>query len=93
MKNIQCYNRKSRKNVKCKQEILGNVKVVKRNLRGYYAVITEESYGGKIEIKYFEKRQGYYVLKENDVDLRTQTDLELVDGVLINTRGHYRFEN
>ena len=93
MKNIQCYNRKSRKNVKCKQEILGDVKVVKGNLRGYYAVITEESYGDKIEIKYFEKRQGYYVLKENDVDLRTQTDLELVDGVLINTRGHYRFEN
>ena len=91
MKNIQCNNRKSRKN---RQMQTGDfVKVVKGNLRGYYAVITEESYGDKIEIKYFEKRQGYYVLKENDVDLRTQTDLELVDGVLINTRGHYRFEN
>ena len=29
------------------------------------------------------------VLKENDMDSRT--DLELVEGVLINTTGHYRF--
>ena len=69
------------------------VKVVKGNFRGYYPVITEESYGDEIEINYFEKRQRYYVLKENDMDSRTQTDLELVEGVLINTRGHYRFEN
>ena len=69
------------------------VKVVKGNFGGYYAVITEESYGDEIEINYFEKRQCYYVLKENNLDSCTQTDLELVKGVLINTRGHYRFEN
>ena len=69
------------------------VKVVKGNFRGYYAVITEESYVDEIEINYFEKRQRSYVLKENDMDSCTQTDLELVEGVLINTRGHYRFEN
>ena len=47
------------------------IKIVKGNFRGYYAVITEESYGDEIEIR----------------------DLELVEGVFINTRGHYRFEN
>ena len=69
------------------------VKVVKGNFRGYYAVITEESYGDKIEINYFEKRQPFYVLKENNMDSLAQTDLELVEGVLINTSGNYRFEN
>ena len=44
------------------------VKVVKGNFRGYYAVITEESYVDEIEINYFEKRQRSYVLKENDMD-------------------------
>ena len=63
------------------------------NFRGYYAVITEESYVDEIKINYFEKRQHSYVLKENDMDSCTQTDLELVEGVFINTRGHYRFEN
>ena len=67
------------------------VKAVKGNL--LYAVITEERYSDETEINYFEKRQHYYVLKENDMDSHTQTDLELVEGVLINTRGHYRFEN
>ena len=69
------------------------VKIVKGNFRGYYAVITEESYGDKIEINYFEKRQHFYVLKENNMDSLAQTDLELVEGVLINTSGNYRFEN
>ena len=69
------------------------VKVVKGNFRGYYAVITEESYGDKIEINYFEKHQPFYVLKENNMDSLAQTDLELVEGVLINTSGNYRFEN
>ena len=27
------------------------------------------------------------------MDSRTETDLELVEGVLINIRGHYTFEN
>ena len=69
------------------------IKIVKGNFRGYYAVITEESYGDKIKINYFEKRQHYYVLKENDMDSLAQTDLELVEGVLINTSGYFRFEN
>ena len=69
------------------------VKVVKGNFRGYYAVITGESYGNEIEINNFEKRQCYYVLKENDMDSHTQTDSELVEGVLINTKGHYRFDH
>ena len=69
------------------------VKVVKGNFRGYYAVITGESYGNEIEINYFEKCQCYYVLKENDMDSHTQTDSELVEGVLINTKGHYRFDH
>ena len=69
------------------------VKVVKGYFRGYYAVLTRECYGDEIKINYFEKCQCYYVLKENYMDSRTQTDLELVEGVLINTKGRYRFEN
>ena len=53
------------------------VKVVKGNFRGYYAVVTQESYGDEIKINYFEMRQRYYVLKENDMDLHTQTDLRV----------------
>ena len=49
------------------------VKVVKGNFRGYYRAITGESYGNEIEINYFEKRQHYYVLKENDMDSCKQT--------------------
>ena len=33
------------------------VKVVKGNFRGFYAVLTEESYSDEIKINYFEKRQ------------------------------------
>ena len=40
------------------------VKVVKGNFRGYYAVITGESYGNEIEINHFEKRQCYCVKRE-----------------------------
>ena len=77
---------------KCQMQTGDFVKVVKQNVRGYYAVITGESYDNEIKINYFEKHQCYYVLKENDTNSHIQTDLELVEGALINTRGHYRFK-
>ena len=66
------------------------VKVVKGNFRGFYAVLTEESYSDEIKINYFEKRQ--HCVKREWYGF-TYTDLEIVEGVLINTRGHYRFGN
>ena len=59
---------------------------------GYYAVATWESYGDEIEINYFPKREKNFVIKENGFDSQLIIELKRVQGNLVNTRGHYSFE-
>ena len=58
---------------------IGNhVLIVNKPFKGYYAVITAQSYGDKWEINYYEKRQNCYILKENDFDSREKKDVKKV---------------
>ena len=68
------------------------VKVVNGAFQNYFAFITGVSYGDEIEIKYFEKRGRYYILRENDLDSRYKQEKQLVAGILHKTRSHYSFQ-
>ena len=59
---------------------------------GHYTVATWESYGDEIEINYFPKREKNFVIKENGFDSQLIIELKRVQGNLVNTRGHYSFE-
>ena len=59
---------------------------------GHYAVATWESYDDEIEINYFPKREKNFVIKENGFDSQLIIELKRVQGNLVNTRGHYSFE-
>ena len=45
---------------------------------GNYAVVTGKSYGDEIEIKYFQKRENNFVIKENDYDSQLIVELKRV---------------
>lgn len=52
------------------------VKVVEEPFKGHYAIVQGKSYGDEWEIVYFErKNKGYYVIKENDLDSRSPSEL------------------
>ena len=48
--------------------------------------------GNEIEIIFFQKREKNFVIKENDFDSQLIIELKRVQGNLVNTRGHYSFE-
>ena len=60
--------------------------------KGYYAIITSNSYGGEVEIQYFQKQSRWWILKENDLDSMDPSDLEVIEKkVTIDNRSHYWF--
>ena len=46
------------------------VKVIVGSFKGYYAVVTGSSYGDELEMNYFEKKEKWWTLKENEWDSR-----------------------
>ena len=51
------------------------VKIVKGSFAGLYATLLGESYGNEVEIQYFEKKFGKWIVKDRDVDSREPVDL------------------
>ena len=58
--------------------------------RGYFAVVTDKSYGAEFEIQYFQKKEKWWILKENDFDSCLENELKPVKG-RIDERSHYFF--
>ena len=58
--------------------------------RGYFAVVTDKSYGAEFEIQYFRKKEKWWILKENDFDSSLANELKPVKG-RIDERSHYFF--
>ena len=52
------------------------MKVIKGNYLRYFAQITGDGYGRETELNYFEGESKWWVLKENDFDLRDKGDLK-----------------
>ena len=48
--------------------------------------------GNETEIIFLQKREKNFVIKENDFDSQLIIELKRVQGNLVNTRGHYSFE-
>ena len=67
------------------------VKVVLGAFKDYYAYVTALICGDEIEINYFEKRNCYFVLCENDMDSHPVRDLQKADEKMMNSREHYSF--
>ena len=44
------------------------VKIVNGLFSGFYATITNKSYGDELEINYFQKQYGKWILKDGDLD-------------------------
>ena len=42
------------------------VTVTSVTFKGYYALVTGNSYGGEAEIQYFEKQSKWWILRDND---------------------------
>ena len=66
------------------------VKIVKGSFNGLYATVLGESYGDEIEIQYFEKKFGKWIVKDKDVDSREPDDLIKVAGQ-VDKRDRYTF--
>ena len=66
------------------------VKVLCEPYKGYYAIVTSESYGDEWEIQYFKKSFDKFVLKEGDFDSRELKELRPVDPT-VDQRGRYTF--
>ena len=46
----------------------------------FYATVVNHSYGDKLEINYFQKQYGKWVLKDDDLDSGEPKDMVLVTG-------------
>ena len=68
------------------------VKIIKGNFLGYYAVITNKSYGDEWEIKYFKSVFGKYVLNDKDIDSREEHEMKLVEVASVDTRNRHTFK-
>ena len=71
--------------------LVGNyVMVIHEPFRGYFVVVTDNSYGDKSEIQYFQNKEKWWILIENDFDSRLANELKPVKG-RIDERSHYFF--
>ena len=71
--------------------LVGNyVMVIHEPFSGYFAVVTDNSYGDKSEIQYFQNKEKWWILIENDFDSRLANELKPVKG-RIDERSHYFF--
>ena len=62
-------------------EVNDCVKIINKPYKGFYAIVTCESYDSKWEIQYFKKTFDKYVLKEGDLiieNLKISSELSLV---------------
>lgn len=66
------------------------VKILQEPYKDYYATVVGSSYGDELEINYFEKKLGGFVLKDMDLDSREKEDLMVVTANIIK-RGHFTF--
>ena len=66
------------------------VMVIHEPFRGYFAVVTEYSYGDKSEIQNFQNKEKWWILIENDFDSCLANELKPVKG-RIDERSHYFF--
>jgi len=66
------------------------VKIIKEPFKSFYATVVGSSYGDELEINYFEKKLGGWILKEKDFDSQEEGDLMVVTAD-INKRGHFSF--
>ena len=66
------------------------IKITKDPFIGFYAVITEKSYGDEWELQYCEMKFGKWVLKDLDYDSREVSDMIKVDAK-VDGRGRYTF--
>ena len=68
------------------------VTVTRGPFRVYYALVTGNSYGGEVEIQYFEKYSKWWIIKDNELDSMEPCDLEvLTKKVSIDNKSHYWF--
>ena len=68
------------------------VTVTRGSFKVYSALVTGNSYGGEVEIQYFQKQLKWWILKANDLDSIKPCDLEvLTKNILIDNRSHYWF--
>ena len=54
------------------------VMVIHEPFRGYFAVVTDNSYGDKSEIQYFQNKEKWWILIENDFDSCLANELNLL---------------
>ena len=54
-------------------------------------MVLGESYGDEMEIKYFEKKEKWWVLKDSDMDSIEPENLKLVNNFKVDGRSHYFF--
>ena len=66
------------------------IMVIHEPFRGYFAILTDKSYGDEFEIQYFQKKEKWWILKENDFDSCLENELKPVKG-RIDERSHYFF--
>ena len=68
------------------------VLIKKGQFMGYYAMVTDDSFCDELEIQYFERKFGKYVLKPLDLDSRHPDDITKVTKVAFDSRSRYTFE-
>jgi len=66
------------------------VKILSEPYKGYFAIVTSQSYGDEWEVQYFKKSFDKYILKERDFDSREPDELIKVDPT-VDQRGRYTF--
>ena len=66
------------------------IMVIHELFRGYFAILTDKNYGDEFEIQYFQKKEKWWILKENYFDSHLEIELKLVKG-RIDERPHYFF--
>ena len=54
------------------------MKIVNVSFSGFYATVTNKSYGNEWEINYFQKQYGKRTLKDGDLDSCNAEDIILV---------------
>ena len=66
------------------------VMVIHELFRDYFAILTDKNYGDEFEIQYSQKKEKWWILKENDFDSHLEIELKPVKG-RIDERSHYFF--
>ena len=68
------------------------VKLINGSFSGFYATVTNKSYGDEWEINYFQKQYGKWTLKDGDLDSRDAEDMILVTASYPDKGGYFTFD-